>query len=344
MGTTQMTSSLDRPAVLPASAKPLGKLPGTSRRPLLIAALIALLLAIVPVFVKDSFTIQVLLMVIMFGALGAAWNLVGGFLGRVSFGHCVFVGVGGYTTILLLQHLKLTPIIGIALGGLLSAAIAWVVGGPTLRLAGHYFAMATIALLQIGLLLMINWQWAGGAVGLEAPIAEAPWMLLFRTKVPYYWIAIGLAFLTFLATWFLVHSKVGFYWRAINGDEAAARSLGVPADRYKMLAFVLSGGITGVWGGFFAMYVGFIEPESMFSLSLSVQVVLVAILGGVGSLLGPWLGAALLIPLSEGTRVMWGSSGLGLDLLIFGLAILLVTMFLPGGLVTLRRRRGAARR
>jgi len=318
--------------------------PRVSRRPLLIAAIVAALLAAVPLVVTDAFTIQVLLMVVMFGAMGAAWNLVGGFLGRVSFGHCVFVGVGGYTTILLLQHLQLTPIIGIPLGGLLSAAIAWVVGGPTLRLAGHYFAMATIALLQIGLLLMINWQWAGGAVGLEAPIGDAPWMLLFRTKVPYYWIAIGLALLTFLATHFLVHSKVGFYWRAINGDEPAARSLGVPADRYKMLAFVLSGGITGVWGGFFAMYVGFIDPESMFNLTWSVQVVLVAILGGVGTLIGPWLGAALLIPLSEGTRVMWGSSGLGLDLLIFGMAILLVTMFLPGGLVTLRRRHGAARR
>ncbi|KOQ34057.1 inner-membrane translocator [Achromobacter xylosoxidans] len=102
--------------------------------------------------------------------------------------------------------------------------------------------------------------------------------------------------------------------------------------------------MTGVWGGFFAMYVGFIDPESMFSLTMSVQVVLVAILGGVGTLVGPWLGAAVLLPLSEGTRVLWGSSGLGLDLLIFGLAILLVTLFLPGGLVTLRRRRGSARR
>lgn len=310
--------------------------------PLALAVGVAVLLALVPVIIKDAFTLQVLLLAIMFGALGACWNLVGGFLGRISFGHAVFVGVGGYTTLLLLQHLKLTPLLGIPLGGLVSAAIAWLVGGPTLRLSGHYFAMATIALLQIGLLLMVNWDWAGGAVGLEAPIADAPWMLLFRTKVPYYWIAVALALVTFLVTYLLVHSRTGFYWRAINGDEAAARSLGVPADRYKMRAFVLSAGMTGVWGGFFAMYVGFIDPESVFSLTMSVQVVLVTILGGVGTLVGPWLGAALLLPLSEGTRVAWGSSGLGLDLLIFGLAILLVTMFLPGGLVTLWRRRGSA--
>jgi branched-chain amino acid transport system permease protein len=252
------------------------------------------------------------------------------------------VGVGAYTTILLLQHLKLTPLLGIPAGALVSAILAWVVGGPTLRLSGHYFAMATIALLQIGLLLMINWSWAGGAVGIEAPIGDAPLMLLFRTKVPYYWIAVVLALLTFLVTYFLVHSRTGFYWRAINGDEAASRSLGVPADRYKMLAFVLSAAITGAWGGFFAMYVGFVDPESVFSLTMSVQVVLVAILGGVGTLVGPWIGAAVLLPLSEGTRVMWGSSGMGLDLLVFGLAILLVTMFLPGGLITLRGRRGSA--
>ncbi|MDR3454177.1 MAG: branched-chain amino acid ABC transporter permease [Rhodoferax sp.] len=318
--------------------------PSISRLPLLAAVVLAALLALVPVVVKDSFTIQVLLLAIMFGALGASWNLVGGFLGRISFGHSVFVGIGGYTTLLLLHHLKITPLIGIPLGGLIAGAMAYLVGGPTLRLSGHYFAMATIALLQIGLILVTNWQWAGGAVGMEAPIASAPWMLLFRTKVPYYWIAVALALLTFVATHFLVHSKSGFYWRAINGDEAAARSLGVPAERYKMRAFVLSAVMTGVWGGFFAMYVGFIDPDSMFSLTFSVQIVLVAILGGVGTLSGPWLGAALLIPLSEGTRVMWGSSGRGLDLLVFGLAILLVTMFLPGGLVTLGRRRGAAGR
>jgi branched-chain amino acid transport system permease protein len=326
---------MDTTAVSPAQAN-------HSRLPLAGAVVVAILFALAPLVVNDQFTIQVMLQVLMFGALGAAWNLVGGFLGRISFGHGVFVGIGAYTTIILLKQLHLTPLLGIPIGALVSALLAYIVGGPTLKLSGHYFAMATIALLQIGLLLMINWDWAGGAVGLESPIGDSPWMLLFRTKTPYYLIAVVLALLTFLATYFLVHSRTGFYWRAINGDEAAARSLGVPADRYKMLAFVVSAGLTGAWGGFFAMYVGFIDPESMFSLTLSVQVVLVAILGGVGTLVGPWIGAALLLPLSEGTRVMWGSSGLGLDLLVFGLANLLETMFLPGGLVTLRGRRGSA--
>lgn len=306
----------------------------------LIVVLVAL--AAFPFAVRDPYTQQIVVMALMYGALGASWNLVGGFLGRVSFGHAVFLGAGAYTTLLLLQMLKLSPWLGIPLGGLVAAAVAFIVGRPTLRLTGHYFAMATIALLSVAQLLMTNWSWAGGATGIEAPIADSAWLLLFRSKAPYYWIAFGLAILTFWATVALARSRTGYYWRAINGDEAAARSLGVPAERYKMLAFVLSAALTGVWGGFYAIYIGFIDPDSAFSLTLSIQIVLVAILGGVGTLVGPWLGAALLIPLAEGMRVAMGSSGHGFDLLLYGLAIVLVSLFLPKGLITLRVRRGSA--
>lgn len=305
---------------------------------------IVAVLAVFPFVVRDPFYQQIVVMALMYGAFGAAWNLVGGFLGRVSFGHAVFLGLGAYTTLLLLHHLKLSPWFGIPAGGLVAAAAAFVVGRPTLRLTGHYFAMATIALLAVAQVMMVNWGWAGGAVGVEAPIANSVWLLLFRSRVPYYWIAFVLALLTLWATFALTRSKTGYYWRAINDDEAAARSLGVPAERYKMIAFALSAALTGIWGGFYAVYVGFIDPDSAFSLTLSIQIVLVAILGGVGTIAGPWLGAALLIPLAEGMRVALGGSGRGLDLLLYGLAIVLVSLFLPRGLITLRLRRGAARR
>ena len=306
------------------------------------AAVAALGLAAFPFAVTDPFYQQIVVMALMYGALGAAWNLVGGFLGRVSFGHAVFVGVGAYTTLLLLHHLRLSPWIGLPAGGLVAAAVAFVVGRPTLRLTGHYFAMATIAVLAVAHVLMVNWSWAGGAVGIEAPIANSVWLLLFRSRVPYYWIAFTLAALTLSATYMLARSKAGYYWRAINGDEAAARSLGVPAERYKMLAFALSAALTGIWGGFYAIYIGFVDPDSAFSLTLSIQIVLVAILGGVGTIAGPWLGAALLIPLAEGMRVAMGGSGRGFDLLVYGLAIVLVSLFLPRGLISLRLRRAAA--
>jgi branched-chain amino acid transport system permease protein len=312
-----------------------------SARPALAA--VALALVAFPFAVRDPFYQQIVVMALMYGALGAAWNLVGGFLGRVSFGHAVFLGLGAYATLLLLHHLKLSPWLGIPAGGIAAAAAAFVVGRPTLRLTGHYFAMATIALLAVAQLVFVNWNWAGGATGVEAPIANSVWLLLFRSRAPYYWIALVLAIATLAATIALVRSKAGYYWRAINGDEAAARSLGVPADRYKLIAFVLSAAITGIWGGFYAIYVGFIDPDSAFSLTMSIQIVLVAILGGVGTLAGPWLGAALLIPLAEGMRVALGASGRGLDLLLYGLAIVLVSLFLPRGLITLRVRRGTAR-
>jgi len=308
-----------------------------------LAAAVTLALAAFPFAITDPFYQQIVVMTLMYGALGAAWNLVGGFLGRISFGHAVFVGFGAYTTLLLLHHAKVSPWLGIPSGGLIAAAAAFIVGRPTLRLTGHYFAMATIAVLAVAQVLMVNWRWAGGAVGIEAPIADSVWLLLFRSRLPYYWIAFALALLTLWATYALARSKAGYYWRAINGDEAASRSLGVPSERYKMLAFVLSAALTGIWGGFYAIYVGFIDPDSAFSLTLSIQIVLVAILGGVGTIAGPWLGAALLVPLAEGMRVAMGGSGKGFDLLVYGLAIVLVSLFLPRGLIALRLRRGAAR-
>jgi branched-chain amino acid transport system permease protein len=324
---------------------PLDPAPGRwrARAPLLLASCLALLMALAPLFTHDGFILQVLFKTLLFGALGASWSLVGGFLGRISFGHGFFLGVGAYTTVLLMLDLHVSPLLGIPLGGLAAAAVAWLIAAPTLRLSGHYFAMITIGLLQIGLLGTTNLSWAGGASGLSVPIGDHPWMLLFRNRMPYYLIAVALALLSFAAVYFSTRSRLGYYWRAISGDEAAARSLGVSAQRCKLLGFALSAALTGVWGGFFAIYVGFIDPDSMFSLSTSVEIVLVAILGGAGSLYGPWLGAALLIPLGEITRAAWGGSSGGADVLVYGLVIVAVTMFIPGGLTTLRRRHGLAR-
>src|SRR5262249_9725779 len=129
-----------------------------------------MLAAALPIATADPAVLQVALSVMLFGALGSAWNLLGGFLGRVSFGHGVFIGIGAYTTLLLLMRAGVTPWLGMPAGALLSAAFAWTIGRPTLRLSGHYFAMATIAVLEITRLAVLNWNWAGGAMGVEAPV------------------------------------------------------------------------------------------------------------------------------------------------------------------------------
>lgn len=308
------------------------------RRWLVALAAGVIALAILPLAAPSPVVMQIIFYVLLFGALGSAWNLVGGYLGRVSFGHSVFLGVGGYTTLLLMHKAQISPWIGVPVGALTAGLLAYIVGRPTLRLAGHYFAMATIALLEIARILFINWPWAGGAVGIETPITDSVWMMTFHDKRIYYWMALVLAVITFIACLMLTRIRTGYYWRAISGDEAAARSLGVPTERFKMRAFVISAVLTGLWGGFFFIYVGFLDPESAFSLTVSVQIVLVVILGGLATLSGPWLGAALLIPLAEGTRIMLGASGRGVDLLIYGLAILAVTLFRPQGLVSLLER------
>ncbi|WP_022799529.1 branched-chain amino acid ABC transporter permease [Thermus islandicus] len=304
--------------------------------------LLSLLLSL-PLVNPSPFALHIGVFVLMYGALGAAWNLVGGYLGRVSFGHAAFFGVGAYTSLLALERFGITPLLGIPFGAFLAGGLAFLVGAPTLRLRGHYFALATIGLSEVVRILFVNWSWAGGAVGLEAPLTPSWLTLTFRQKEVYFYLSIALALLTAWIAKRLVETRSGYYWRAIRGDEEAARALGVPVERYKRLAFVVSAALTALWGGFFAHYVGFIDPESVFSLAISVQMVLVSVLGGVGTLAGPWIGAALLVPLAELTRAGLGGGGRGVDLLIYGLVILGLSLFQPGGLMalTMRRRRAA---
>ena len=182
-------------------------------------------------------------------------------------------------------------------------------------------------------------------MGVEAPLQPSVLNLTFREKALYYYLALLLATLTAAVVYTLVRGKAGYYWRAIRGDEDAARTLGVGVERFKRLAFVVSSALTALWGGFFAFYVGFIDPDSVFALHISTQIVLVATLGGVGTLSGPWLGALVLIPLAELTRSSLGGGGRGVDLFLYGLIILLIALFQPGGLMALRwarqRRRHA---
>lgn len=296
-----------------------------------------------PFVVPGSFPKQVAILVLLYGGLGSAWNIVGGFVGRISLGHAAFFGMGAYATMLLLTSFHVTPWIGMAVGALAAAALALLVGWPTLRLKGHYFAMATIALGEVLRILFNDWPWVGAASGLEAPIHISWATLIFRSQTPYYFIALGLALLSALVAHAYVTGKAGYYWQAIRGDENAALSLGVPSARYKMDGLVLSALLTGLWGGFYAVHVGFINPDSAFDLTISVQMVLVAVLGGVGTLAGPWIGALILMPLGEITRVAFGGSGRGVDLLLYAVVIVLITVFQPGGILAIWRRHGAPR-
>jgi len=308
----------------------------------LLGALVALLIAF-PFVVRGAYPKQVAILVLLYGALGSAWNVVGGYVGRISLGHAAFFGIGAYVTMWLMTAQHITPWIGMAVGSLGAAGLALLIGWPTLRLKGHYFAMATIALGEVLRIVFNDWAFVGGASGLEAPIHVSWATLTFRSQTPYYFIALAFAVLTAGLVAFYVEGKAGYYWQAIRGDESAAASLGVDTARYKMNGLVLSAGVTGLWGGFFAVHVGFVNPDSVFDILISVQMVLVAVLGGIGSLVGPWLGALILLPLGELTRVALGGSGRGVDLLLYALVIVLITVLQPGGILALWRRHGTPR-
>jgi branched-chain amino acid transport system permease protein len=280
-----------------------------------------------------------MILVLLNALLGTAWNVLGGFAGQISLGQATFFGAGAYTSTLLFQHANVSPWVGLVAGAALAAALALAIGYPCFRLSGHYFAIATIAIGEIAGIAVTNWDFAGGAVGLVLPIeGEGLRALKFGDKLGYYYvIAALLAVSVALAAW-LKRGRAGYYWRAIREDQSAARSVGVPATRYKQLAIAISAALTAMAGTFYAQYVLFIDPPSVLPLSLSIQICLVVVLGGAGTLVGPLLGAAVLVPLSAITSVTLGGSGRSLDLVVYGALIMLIAVFEPSGLVGLARR------
>ncbi len=278
--------------------------------------------------------------VLLYAMLAQAWNILAGYCGQVSLGHAVFFGTGAYTSSTLQMHWGVNPWIGLVVGVVVSVALSQAIGYPCFRLRGHYFAIATIAIGEIIHTLAINWDFIGGARGLTLPIKQDS-LLAFQfsgTKFIYYYIVLTLAFACFLATWWIERSRIGYYLRAIREDTNAAQSVGVPVTKYKLLAIAISAGFVSIGGSFYAQYVLYLDPDSVFPLALSILVCLLAVVGGVGTLWGPLVGTALMIPLSEFTRIKFGGTGSGVDLIIYGGLLTAVAVFQPTGLVGLVRR------
>jgi branched-chain amino acid transport system permease protein len=318
------------------------------RRELLIGAVVLVALGLLPLPIHDVYTRNLIIITILFAGLAQAWNILGGYCGQISLGHALYFGVGAYVSAMLLTRLNVPPTIGMFAGGALAALAALLVGWPCFRLSGHYYAIATVVVGEIGFLLFLNWDFVGADSGINVPYARAigeSWLYMqFRTaKLPYHYYVLGFAALTWLVAWLIEGSRWGFSWRAVKDDPLAARSLAVRIFPSKMAAAAISGFLTGMGGAIYAQYVGYIDPDSVMSGQLSILIPLPAVLGGVGTLWGPLVGAAVLIPLSEISRSYLGGSGSGVDLMIYGGLIVLVALLRPQGLSsllpTLGRRR-----
>jgi len=286
------------------------------------------------------------IMIFLYALMAQSWNILAGYCGQISLGHAVFFGIGAYSSGFLFAAYGLSPWIGIVIGILIAMAMALVIGIPTFRLRGHYFAIATLLIGESVQIVFQRWDFVGAASGVWLPIVRenALWNLQFHdSKIPYYYIALAFLAIVTFAVWRLERSRMGFYFRAIREDPEAAASLGVNVTLYKSFAYMLSAAFMSVAGAFYAQYVLVVDPETVFPLALSILVVLMAVLGGAGTLWGPLIGAAVLVPLSEATRIYFGGTGGTLDLIIYGALIVLICIFKPEGLIGLvRSRRGGA--
>ncbi len=307
------------------------------RRELVVGAVLLVVLAVLPLPIDNVYLRGLMVLMLLYAGLSQGWNILGGYCGQISLGHAVYFGIGGYTSAMLFTTLGIPPTLGMFAGGALAGLAALLVGWPCFRLSGHYYAIATLVVGMMVLLLVTNWDFVNAAMGITIPFRAESWVQLeFRTAVlPFHYVMLAYAAVAWLIAWIVEGSRWGFVWRAVKDDVTAARSLAVRVFPSKMAAAAISGCITGVGGAIYTQYVGFIDPDSGFGLPLSVLIALPAVVGGVGTLWGPFLGAAVLIPVQQLTVAWLGSAGNGIDLMIYGALIMVLALARPQGLVSL---------
>lgn len=300
-------------------------------------ALLGALVVLPLLLVGRPFELRLLTIVFLYATMGQAWNILGGYAGQTSIGHGLFFGLGAYASTIAGLSLGLNPWLGGILAVLVCSCAGVLIGLPCFRLKTHYFVIATLVVAESVLLIFSQWPFVGGAIGLEIPIRPSGWVnfQFHRNKVPYYYIALILLVAVTLFVVWMERSKIGHVLKAIRDDEDAARSLGFSPLRYKLIAMAISAGVLGFCGTFYAQYVLLIDPSSVLAGSISVVIALVAIFGGIGTVAGPIIGSAVLISLSEYSRIYFSGSGRNVDLLIYGALIMIIAAYCPGGVISL---------
>jgi branched-chain amino acid transport system permease protein len=305
------------------------------------------LAGLAPVVVRDAFLLDSLVLILVWGTAAAAWNVAGGYAGQISLGHSAFFGLGAYAAALVVTRWEVSPWLGLALGAVVAMTIGLVIGYLSNRLRGPYFVLATIAFSQVLLIVGSRWRaFTSGSEGIPVPFRPGFWTLGIADKRIWVWIVLALAVLAWLAQIYLDRSRRGYQLVAVREDEDAALSLGVPARWLKVAAICVSAALTAVCGALWAQYIGFVDPFYVFSVDLSVRFALAAIIGGLGTALGPFLGAALVTAVETYLRAQFGGVGAGLVgiyLIVYGCALVVMVRFVPQGLVgwigeRLRRR------
>jgi len=294
-------------------------------------------LAVVPyLFQVSSYTLHVLIMILYFSYLSSCWNLLGGFAGQHSIGHSAFVGLGAYTSTFLFLQFGLNPWLGMLLGGGVAALAGLFIGYLSFhyRLRGLYFVLVTIAFAEILTILFSNIREIGGASGLVVPLKQEGFGLFqFRSKIPYYHVILAMTAFIILFCHRVSRSRLGYYLMAIRENEEAARAVGIPAMNYKLLATSLSAFLSAFGGTFYAQYTYFIDPPTVLGFGLSIEILIYPIVGGIGTVLGPLVGASLLYPLAEFIRTLLGAKTTGIHLMVYGGILVAIMILAPRGIL-----------
>jgi len=296
-------------------------------------ALFAVAVGALTVTVDSGVWLTFMMMALYASLLAQAWNILGGYGGQFSFGHALFFGTGAYVQAVAQVNLGLNPWVALVAAVLVAAAVGLFVGALTFRygLKGSYFALVTLAFAEVFRILAVSVGFTGGGVGLMLPLNESFANLQFSSRKGYIVLALGFVVAAMLVTAWLRHSRFGAQLQAVRDNEDAARAIGVDPWRVKLGAIVLSGGFMGAGGAFYVQVFQYIDPGIAFGPASSVEALVAAIVGGMGTLWGPVLGAAALHLLAEVTRNLFGSLP-GLNMVIYGAVLVLIVMFVPRGL------------
>lgn len=292
-----------------------------------------LVLLALPLVAGDAFFQHLCIQVFLWTVLGAAWNVLGGFAGQVSFGHAALFGMGAYTTIILFLKAGLAPWWGIPLGGLAAALLSLPIGLICFRLRGPYFSLATLAVAEIVRLAALNWESVtNGPVGFLIttlpPLGFGSHRVDWESKSPFYVAAALLLVVALAATAWLKRSRWGAFLVAIREDEDAAEAVGIDTVRAKVITLALSAFLAGMGGGFYAFYYRYVDPDAVLSIALSMEMVFIAMIGGLGSVGGPLIGAVVLTTIGENVREHFPSG----HLIFYGLFMMVVIRFMPEGI------------
>jgi branched-chain amino acid transport system permease protein len=344
---------------------------GITTLPALIGIAVIVLLFLVPKFVTSTYALHIMILIFISVIMGTGWNILGGYAGQYSVGHAAYFGVGAYTTMVLLQYRQIAPWYGVWAGVAVAVAVGLVIGSICFRLRGPYFVLASIAVAEIFRVSALNLTGlTNGAEGIlitAIPLLKIGNSVItdFMSKVPFYYAGLVIALAALVATWLVQNSKLGYYFQAIREDQDAAHSLGINLTAYKNAALALSAIFTSLAGSLYGLYVGFIDPGTVLGLDLSVQIVMICIIGGIGTIFGPMIGAVVLVPFSEALRsnaiaqalidsgLVNESSVVGVFLkdqlshahvLIYGILLVVVILFMPDGVLGFIRKLIAKKR